>query len=205
MELLGSVFLDCRSQPSLQNHRIILHGKDSSCSPAQLPYQNKVSYGIRPALSGLSETFIMSLGNLLQNLTILMVKNFLPIESQSCELIFSLCCSFSSQQLAWVCVLDLCWKVLRAQGCSASAEQCSHRVKDLSASHCLSSLEVHKKLGGSQLTKLTPTDPRDSLPSLETIKHCERMRKVEFWHFAYAVCLPKYTLHMMNPCFHRHS
>lgn len=146
MKLLGSYFLGYKIQPPLQNDRIIHHGKDSSCSLAQLLAQSEVSYGIRLTHSGLSESFIMSLGNLLQNLTTIVVKNFLPQASQSCELLFSLCCSFSSQQLAWDCVLDLCWKVLITHGCSASAEQCSHRVKDFSASHCLASQEP----GGAQ-------------------------------------------------------
>lgn len=124
-------------------------------------------------------------------------------KSELCSFFFFLCCSFSSQQLAWDCVLGLCWKVLINQGCPAGAEQCSHRVKDFSASHTAWPV---RRLGGTRRWKShswqrLPADPRDILhntTSFSAIKALWKKKKGAFGHFAYAV-FPSRLYPFMKP------
>lgn len=91
--------------------------------------------------------------------------------------------------------MDLCWKVLITQRCPASAEQGSHTDKDFSASHTAWPV---RRLG--VLKRVTAGKAHPKGYSTQQ-KLCERRRKGAFGHFAYAVCPPKYALHMTKPCF----
>lgn len=208
MELLVSPLLGCKIQPPLQNHRIIQHGKDSSCSLVQPAAQSKVSMGSDQLTQGFLPWRLHNVSGQLDYPCGEEVFTCSKLESCS---FFSLCAVHcSSQQLAWDSVLGFCWKVLITWGCPATAEQCSHGVQGFSASHTAWAgrrLGLHKKLGGSQLAKVTPADPRDiphNTTPFSAIKALWKKEEGGIWTFCIC-CVPKYALHIMKPCFCRDS